>query len=108
MPTSATAAPQARLVIQDAFDRFKDTLAIDDTRSFDSTTLQDVKDAARDIENDLGQWWSLCNMRKIQPFFAGLERYSDVVGTLCNGTPYLPYIWVRVHPKLPDFLLITV
>jgi hypothetical protein len=95
MPAPSLIAPQAGLIFRDAFDRFKDTVTVDEARTFQSTTLQDVRDAARDLEKQLGERQSLRNMRRIQPFFAGLERYSKAVEILCNGTPYLPWIWVR-------------
>jgi hypothetical protein len=88
------ATPQARLLFKDAFSRFEETLSFDDKRDFDSTTLQDVRIAARDIEKQLAARQSLRNMRRLEPFLAGLEHYSKVVEVLCNGTPYLPYIWV--------------
>jgi hypothetical protein len=103
MASSSPAAPQARLIFRDAFDRFKDIVTVDDARTFQSTTLQDVRNAARDLENQLGERRSLRNMRRIQPFLAGLERYSKAVEILCNGTPYLPWIWVGLrHAIEPD------
>ena len=88
---AAKGPPQA---FHDAFDRLKSIVTKDDARSFQSTTLQDVRIAALDLENQLGERQSLRNMRRIQPFLAGLERYASAVDTLCNGTPYLPWIWV--------------
>ena len=94
---SSSPAPQARLLFQDAFDRFSDTVSKDDARIFQSTTLQDVRNAALDLENQLSDRKSLRNMRRILPLFSGLERYSNVIDTLCNGTPYLPWIWVCLY-----------
>ena len=39
-------------------------------------------------------------MRRLQPFFDGLDRYSKVIEILCNGTPYLSYIWVSKARRL--------
>jgi hypothetical protein len=88
--------PQA---FQDAFDRLKDSVTEDDARIFQSTTLQDVRNAALDLENQLGLRQSLRNMRRILPFLSGLERYSKSIEILCNGTPYLPWIWVSLPKK---------
>lgn len=35
-------------------------------------------------------------MRRLRPLFTALEHYSQVIGTLCNGTPYLPWIWAPI------------
>jgi hypothetical protein len=90
-------SPQARLIFQDAFDRLKLVTVEDDARVFQSTTLQDVHTAAREIERHMAARQCLRNMRRVQPLLEGLERYSKVVEVLCNGTPFLPWIWVRIH-----------
>ena len=93
--TPSSLTPQARLVFQDAFDRIKDTVTESDARHFQSTKLQDVRDGALDLETRLGERRALRNMRRIKPFLDGLERYSSAIDVLCNGTPFLPWIWVR-------------
>ncbi|KAL9085448.1 MAG: hypothetical protein Q9165_007598 [Trypethelium subeluteriae] len=89
-------APQARLTFQEAFDRIKTTVSEQDARQFQSTKLKDVRDAAIDLEARLGERKALRNMRRIQPFLDGLDRYSSAVDVLCNGTPFLPWIWAPV------------
>lgn len=86
---------QARLSFQEAFERLRRSVSTDDARDFQSTDLQHVREAARDIERQLAARQCLRNLRRIQPLFDGLERYSKTVEILCNGTPYLPWIWVR-------------
>jgi hypothetical protein len=93
------ASPQARLLFKDAFDKLEQTINVDhpaDARDFYNTTLQDVRTAAKQIEQELAARQCLRNMRRIEPFLAGLERYSKVVDVLCNGTVYLPWIWAPV------------
>jgi hypothetical protein len=93
------ASPQAWLLFKDAFDKLEQTITIDhpfDARDFRDTTLQDVRNAAKQIEQDLAARQCLRNMRRIEPFLASLERYSKVVDVLCNGTVYLPWIWALV------------
>ena len=67
-----------------------------EARNFHSMTIQDVRTAAKQIEQELGARQCLRNMRRIEPFFAGLEKYSKAVDVLCNGMPYLPWIWAPV------------
>lgn len=68
----------------------------DDARNVASTTMEDVWTAAKDIECQLQLRRSLRGFRRIQPFLAGIEQYSKVIEVVCNGTPYLPYIWVNL------------
>lgn len=86
---------QPPISFSDAFGRLKDQVSEDDGRLFASTTMKDVRDTAVQIERHLEERRSLRGFRRMEPFLAGLEQYSKVVEVLCNGTPYLPWIWVR-------------
>ena len=77
-----------------AFERLKELMSKDDARAIASTTMEDVWTAAKEIERQLELRRSLRGLRRIQPFLAGIEQYSKVVEVVCNGTPYLPYLWV--------------
>ena len=77
-----------------AFERLKGLMGKDDARAIASTTMEDVRTAAKEIERQLELKRSLRGLRRIQPFLAGVEQYSKVVEVVCNGTPYLPYLWV--------------
>lgn len=57
------------------------------------STLQEVRAAAITIENQLAARQSLRNMRRLTPLLNGLEHYAKVVDILCNGTPFLSWIW---------------
>jgi hypothetical protein len=96
--TTSVPAPsaQARLTLQGAFNRFAKTVSLDDTRVFNDTKLQDVRDEAMQIEQHLRARRTQRNMARLEPFLRGMERYSKVVEVLCNGTPYLSWIWAPV------------
>ena len=83
-----------------AFERLKGAISEEDARKFASTTMQDVWQAARDIEHQLEARRSLRGFRRMQKFLGGIEQYSKVIEVLCNQTPYLPYIWVCCHLNL--------
>jgi len=87
---------QALLSMNEALERLSRIVSPTDARTFQSTTLKDVFDAAQQIQQHLAARGSLRNMRRIEPFFRGLEHYSKAVDTLCNGTPYLPWIWAPI------------
>ncbi|KAK3324555.1 hypothetical protein B0T19DRAFT_232555 [Cercophora scortea] len=89
-------SPSARRVVRDAFVELEQVISPADRNSFKSTTLGDVRKAAIDIENQLAARQSLRNMRRLMPLFAGLEHYHGAIEVLCNGTPFLPWVWAPV------------
>jgi hypothetical protein len=80
-----------------AFNSLKDSVSAKDAVAFQSTTLEEVWKAAEEIQLAQRHRKSLRNVRRIEPFLKCLGKYSEVIGVLCNGTPYLPWIWVRKY-----------
>ncbi|KKY13857.1 putative nacht domain protein [Diplodia seriata] len=39
-------------------------------------------------------------MRRVESLLNGIEHYSKVLEVLCNGTPYLPWIWAPIKLML--------
>ena len=83
-----------------AFERLSQSVDPSDRVDFQSTTLQDVRQAAQDIENIQRERRSAQNLRRIEPFLGAIEKYSKSIEIICNGTPYLPWIWVCDIPIL--------
>jgi hypothetical protein len=77
-----------------AFNKFKDTVTKDDAVVFSATKLEDVWKQALEIEDLHRKRRSLRGMRKVEPLLNAIEVYSKPVEILCQGTPYLPWIWV--------------
>ncbi|KAH7360362.1 NACHT domain protein [Rhexocercosporidium sp. MPI-PUGE-AT-0058] len=86
----------AKRTIREAFEDLEGAIAPADSHDFGAATLESVQKAALDIENQLAARSSLRNMRRLLPLFSGLQHYSAVVEVLCNGTPYLPWIWAPI------------
>jgi hypothetical protein len=80
--------------IESAFLKLKQSVNSNDAVVFQSTTLEDVWKAAEEIERVQRQRKSLRNMKRIEPLLLALDKYSKPVDILCQGTPYLPWIWV--------------
>lgn len=87
---------QARFILHDAFERFAATVTPEDKRDFTNTNLKDVREEAIRIERQLRARRSQKNMARLEPFLRSMEHYSKVVEVLCNGTPYLSWIWAPV------------
>jgi len=97
-----TITPQARKTFQESFDSFEKTVqrySRTDDREFSNTTLRDVRDAAKEVERQLAARQCMRNMKRLEPLLNGLEAYSKVIEVLCNGTPFLSWIWVSCDIK---------
>ncbi|RAO67477.1 uncharacterized protein BHQ10_003489 [Talaromyces amestolkiae] len=91
-PASATALR----TIREAFEDLEKTVSPADSKDFEVTTLENVQKAALEIENQLAARQSLRNMRRLVPLFSSLGYYAQTIEVLCNGTPYLPWIWAPI------------
>lgn len=98
----AASAP-AQTALAEAFDKLKSSVSAGDAVNFQSTSLQDVWKAARDIERLQQQRQSVRNLRRIEPLLNAIGKYSKVIEVLCNGTPYLPWIWVSLQAVPTSF-----
>ncbi|KAK4144471.1 uncharacterized protein C8A04DRAFT_36713 [Dichotomopilus funicola] len=96
MPLAPVASQEARKTVQRAFEELRQTITPQDSRDFDKTTIQDVRQAALNIEVQLASRQCLRNMRRLMPLFQGLEHYEKAMSVLCNGTPFLPWAWAPI------------
>ena len=87
---------QATATFEKAFNQLKTSVTSTDKDIFQATTLKDVENAAKAIEVRQRERRSMLNMARLQPFLSGLEIYSKAIDVACNGTAYLPWIWVRM------------
>lgn len=69
-------------------------------RAFHDTTLKDVWVAVEEVEKRLAAKSQSRSLRRMKPLLDGLDHYSKAIEILCNGTPYLPWIWVCIHASL--------
>lgn len=84
----------ARQTMRAAFEDLEQTITPVDFRDMRSVTaIQQVRAVALDIENQLAARQALRNMRRLVPLLNGLEHYAKVIDVLCNGTPFLSWIW---------------
>ncbi|EMR87314.1 putative nacht domain protein [Botrytis cinerea BcDW1] len=91
------ASPQN--TIAGAFKRLKSSISEQDAHNFASTELKDVRLAVREIDSTQRQRQSGQNLRRIEPLLRGVEKFSKIVDVLCNGTPYLSFIWIASHHR---------
>ncbi|TDZ16660.1 hypothetical protein Cob_v010442 [Colletotrichum orbiculare MAFF 240422] len=96
MPLAARVSPAAQRIIRDAFKDLEKAISSDDSVDFATTTLEKVIQAAHDVENQLAARQLLRNMRRLTPLFDGLQHYSKSIEAVCEGTPYMAWIWAPI------------
>ena len=92
----APALSVGRRALEDAFRDLERTISPAESRDFVSTSLEDVRRASLDLERQLAARQSLRNMRRLESLFQGLHHYAKVIEVLCNGTPFLPWVWAPI------------
>lgn len=94
----------AQRMIERACDRFRKEISPDDARLIETTaSLDDVKLAICQVERQLAARQRLRDLDSITPFVDAIERYSRALDVAANGTPFLPWIWVRPRNRSRRF-----
>jgi hypothetical protein len=86
-------SPDALKIIEGAFDDLKEALSTTDFVQLKDTTLDDIQQAMHKVEERLSARGVVRNLRRLLPLITGLGHYSKVIEVLCNGTPFLSWIW---------------
>lgn len=95
---------EAQQIISSAFNDLKDALSTTDFVQLKDTTLDDVQEAMYKIEESLNARGIVRNMRRLLPLITGLGHYAKTIEVLCNGTPFLAWIWAPIKLILKVFL----
>ncbi|EXK75675.1 hypothetical protein FOQG_19559, partial [Fusarium oxysporum f. sp. raphani 54005] len=82
------------VLIERACERFQKQLSPEDKDAIQaSENVDDVRQAIRLVERHLAARQSLRNLDRLTPFLDAIDRLSKPIDILCNGTPYMPYVW---------------
>ena len=87
-------------IIENAFQKLKLSINTSDAKSFSSTCLEEVYEAARIIERDQEQRRCLRNLRKIEPLLGALKKLGIAIDVLCQGTPFMSFAWVYLSLQI--------
>jgi hypothetical protein len=83
-------------IISESFHKLKHSISDEDAHNFASTEVEDVWKAVREIDSAQRQRQSAQNLRRVEPLLKGIEKYAKVIEVLCNGTPFMAYVWVSM------------
>ncbi|TVY35124.1 Vegetative incompatibility protein [Lachnellula occidentalis] len=86
--------------IGDAFHKLKRSISENDAHDWASTELKDVWVEVRKIDSEQRKRQSAQNLRRIEPLLNGIGKYAKVIEVLCNGTPFMPYVWAPIKLML--------
>ena len=99
--SNAVAIAQAHNIIENAFQRFKNTTDPEDARQISTTTVDDVRASLITIQKDLQRRRENRNLRKLNDLLEGFRRYGQAIDTLSNGfSPFMPWAWAPVRLML--------
>jgi len=95
MAAASRIASQPRFTMQNAVDHFQESVTPNEAENFQSTTLEDVQAAALKLDRTLAEAGDRRNLRRLEVFFKGLKKFTEAGHSLYDGTPFLPWSWVR-------------
>lgn len=81
--------------IEDAFEDFQVVVHKQHARTFDTTTLADVRSVARDVENRQALDQQLCNLRRLGELLDNLDVFAQLMPITSEEDRHIAWIWVR-------------
>jgi hypothetical protein len=86
--------------------RFREKLSEKQIQEFSYTSLKDVEDAIKDIQERLGPEKKLRNFSRIRKFLEAMQQVEQLVQIFLNVHEIVAFIWVR--PPASDRLSMAV
>ncbi|KAK2782046.1 hypothetical protein FQN53_000222 [Emmonsiellopsis sp. PD_33] len=83
----------AGIVFQRALDKIKSQLSEEEKAEFTNTKLEDVRQAAYDIQLQHGGPKEMKTMIRIQGFLEAMEQYGKVIEVFLNSSIMVGFIW---------------
>lgn len=80
--------------MKEAFHKLRDLVSASDASSFQSTKLEEIWNAAEEIQNSQRQRQSMQAMSRVELFLKRMEGFSRAVEDMQIGTTNLPWVWV--------------
>jgi predicted metal-dependent HD superfamily phosphohydrolase len=77
-----------------ALTHFESTLNPDELARMKISSLTDVYDAIREIQQKQGSDKKLQNLNRIKAFLEGMKQYEQLVKVFLNVSSFVAFIWV--------------
>lgn len=69
-------------------------LSKDERDSFESTSLQDLRQEITQIQEKQAQRRSMRYLRRLDPFLIAMEKYGKIIEIFLNTSDVVAFIWV--------------
>ena len=83
----------AEAICKEALRSFKKRLTEEEKQDFQITTLNDVKLALKQIQDDRERSKSMVHFDRIRGFLEAMEQFSRVIEVFLNTSSILCFIW---------------
>ena len=80
--------------IENLLSRFKNDLTKDEQDKIENVSLGDLHEAIKKIQEKQRGTRSYRNLRRIEPFVAGMTEYGKVIAVFANAVPIVAFVWV--------------
>jgi hypothetical protein len=72
---------------------FKAKLNPRELEDFQFTTLNDVREAALQIQKDQENLRTMMNMARLESFLEAMKQFGEVLGVFANANIFVAFIW---------------
>jgi hypothetical protein len=72
---------------------FKKRLKPDERASFSITTLGDLQNAAKDLQERQRKSKTAQNLKRIEPFLQAMAQYKEIIEVFLNTSSLLCFVW---------------
>ncbi|KAH8722372.1 hypothetical protein GQ44DRAFT_360783 [Phaeosphaeriaceae sp. PMI808] len=91
----AKTSPNVTSTFTKALSDFKSTagLSLEELRSFEQTSLDELKDAIATIQNDQRTSRKLRYLKRLEPFLDAMEQYGKIIEVFLNVSGIIAFVW---------------
>jgi hypothetical protein len=82
--------------VRAALTRFESTLTADELADMKISSLDDVHEAMRKIQQKQGSERKLRNLNRMKVFLEGMRQYEELVKVFLNVSSVVAFVWVSV------------
>lgn len=95
-------------VFHEALNRFKDSLGNTEREEFQFTTLDDLQDVIKSIQDKQASEKKMRNMKRLKKFLEGMDEYGKVIEVFLNASEFVAFVWVDLAFRLYRMTLTTI
>ncbi|KAI9687323.1 MAG: hypothetical protein M1822_002366 [Bathelium mastoideum] len=91
--SSGMADNRASIRFEKALEDFKKGLRPEDEENFNGTTLEDLQNSIKDLQQKQYSQRRLQNLNRLKPFLEAIDQYGKIVEIFANSSIFVTFIW---------------